>query len=45
MQQITTKISKPHRDTITCKTTLRKFLVKNVFYSIDKFLSINCDAN
>jgi len=38
-------ISKLHRDLITCKSELRKFLVQNVFYSIDEFLSINYNVN
>jgi hypothetical protein len=29
---------------ITFKAALRKFLVKNTFYSIDGFSSINCDV-
>jgi hypothetical protein len=38
-------ISKLHRDSITCKSVLRKVLVQNAFYSIDEFVSINCNVN
>ena len=37
-------ISNLHRDSITFKSELRKFLVKKAFYSIDGFISINCDV-
>jgi hypothetical protein len=33
--------SKLHRDSIYFKSALRKFLVKNVFYTRDEFLSDN----
>jgi len=36
---------KLHRDKITFKSELRKFLVQNAFYSIDELLSVNCDVN
>jgi hypothetical protein len=37
--------SKLHTDSIYFQFALRKFLVKNDFYTIDEFLSINCDVN
>jgi hypothetical protein len=40
-----TNILRLHRDIRAFKSALRKFLVKNTSYSIDEFLSVNCDTN
>jgi len=37
--------SKLHRDSISFQYALKKFIVKNDFYTTDEFLSINCEVN
>jgi hypothetical protein len=38
-------LSKLHTDSISFKPELKKFIVKDAFFSIEEFLSLNCDVN